>query len=209
MRWRCQVCACVAATGQSVCGRCLTQRPWPDIAHCVAAVDYAYPWDALVARLKFHAEPAWAHTMAELLLDRPEARTLLAEADWIAPVPLTRSRLAERGYNQAWEIAKALRAAGQQRGLSVPAPLAEALLRRGDGADQHTLDRQRRWQNLQHAFQPHPAHGRRLDGRRVLLVDDVCTTGATLQMAARALRGAGASTVDALVFARTDESAGS
>jgi len=177
------------------------------MTHCVAAVDYAYPWDALVARLKFRGEPAWAHTMARLMLQRPEARTLLAEADLMVPVPLAPRRLAERGYNQAWEIAKALRQLGRQHGLTVPGPCAQALLRQGDSPDQRTLSRDQRWHNLRQAFQVHPVHGCSLAGRRILLVDDVSTTGATLQMAAWTLRQAGAADVDGLVFARTEEAA--
>lgn len=170
-------------------------------------MDYAYPWDALVSRLKFQSEPGWARTMAAQLMNNPGVRHLLAQADWIVPVPLSTRRLADRGYNQAWEIAKSLRVLGRQRGVSVPAPLAQALVRRGDSPAQHTLDREQRWRNLRHAFLPHPVHGPRVAGRRVLLVDDVCTTGATLQRAAHALRKAGATGVDGLVFARTDEAA--
>lgn len=205
--WRCQACARLAPRGQTVCGDCLTRRGAVALNHCVAAVDYDYPWDALVARLKFRGEPAWAHTMARLMLRLPEARTLLAQADLVVPVPLTPRRLAERGYNQAWEIAKALRQLGRQQGLKVPGPCPQALLRQGDGPDQHTLSREQRWHNLRQAFQVHPLHRRRLAGRRILLVDDVSTTGATLQMAARTLRQAGAADVDGLVFARTDDAA--
>ncbi len=167
-------------------------------------MDYAYPWDGLVARLKFRNEPAWAHTMARLMLQRPEVRTLLTEADLMVPVPLTAGRLAERGYNQAWEIAKALRLLGRQMVLTVPGPGAQTLMRHGEQPDQHTLSREQRWRNLRQAFQVHPAHGGELSGKRVLLVDDVSTTGATLEMAARALRRAGAAEVHGLVFARTD-----
>jgi len=188
-----------------LCGNCLTRRDWAALTHCVAAVDYTYPWDGLVARLKFRGEPAWAHTMAGLMLLRPEVRTLLAENDLIVPVPLAPRRLAERGYNQAWEIAKALRRLGLRRGHSVPDPCAQALLRQGDSPDQRTLSREQRWHNLRQAFRVHPAHQPDLANQRILLVDDVSTTGATLQMAALALRQAGAAQVDGLVFARTDE----
>jgi len=206
-RWRCQACARLAPAGQPLCGSCLTQRGENALTHCVAAVDYAYPWDDLVARLKFRGEPAWAHTMARLMLRRPEIRTLLTESDLIVPIPLTPQRLAERGYNQAWELAKAVRHLGRQQGLPVPDPCAQALLRHGESPDQRTLSREQRWHNLRQAYQAHPAHRPALAGRRILLVDDVSTTGATLQMAAMALRQAGAGNVDGLVFARTDTAA--
>ena len=174
------------------------------LGHCAAAVDYAYPWDDMVARLKFRSEPAWAQTMARLMLMRPEVRTLLSEAQLLVPIPLSTRRLAERGYNQAWEIGKALRFQGRQMGLAVPAPCSRVLLRRGDQPDQHTLPREQRWRNLRRAFELDPRHAGTVTGCRILLVDDVSTTGATLEMAARALRGAGAAEVNALVFARTD-----
>lgn len=157
-----------------------------------------------MARLKFKGEPAWARTMADLMLLRPEVRTLLAEAQLLIPVPLSARRLAERGYNQAWEIGKAVRQRGRLQGLAVPAPCARALLRRGDHPDQHTLSREQRWRNLRQAFEVNPRHAGAVSGRRVLLVDDVSTTGATLQMAARVLRRAGAAEVNGLVFARTE-----
>jgi ComF family protein len=203
-RWRCQACARLAPDGQALCGACLPQDTRAHLDRCVAAVDYAYPWDALIGRLKFQSEPAWAHTMSEVLASRPQVRVLLAEADWIVPIPLAPTRLAERGYNQAWEIVKALRARGLAQGWDFPQPMAQALVRRDTGQDQHTLRRVQRWQNLRHAFEAHPVHGQRLAGQRVLLVDDVCTTGATLQMAARTLKRAGARQVDGLVFARTE-----
>lgn len=203
-RWRCQTCAGLAPQGHARCSACLTSGKTGHLGHCAAAVDYAYPWDGLVARLKFRGEPAWAHTMAHLMLLRPEVRTLLAEAELVIPVPLAARRLAERGYNQAWEIAKALRNQGQEQGLAVPVPCAQALLRHGDHPDQHTLSREQRWRNLRRSFQAHPQHAGSLAGRRVLLVDDVSTTGATLQMAARVLRRAGAAEVNGIVFARTD-----
>ncbi|MCU0957892.1 MAG: ComF family protein [Hydrogenophaga sp.] len=203
-RWRCQNCAALAPPGQARCDACTLTAGSGHLGHCVAAVDYAYPWDTLVARLKFKGEPAWARTMADLMLLRPEVRTLLAEAQLLIPVPLSARRLAERGYNQAWEIGKAVRQRGRLQGLTVPAPCAQALLRRGDHPDQHTLSREQRWRNLRQAFEVNPRLSGSVSGRRVLLVDDVSTTGATLQMAARVLRRAGAAEVNGLVFARTD-----
>jgi ComF family protein len=122
----------------------------------------------------------------------------LQACDLVVPIPLTTARLASRGYNQAWELVKALRAAA-------PGELAQndALVRLGETPDQHSLSREQRLRNLQGAFAAHPLHAARLAGARVLLVDDVTTTGATLHSAAQALLLAGAQQVSALVFART------
>lgn len=163
------------------------------LAGCVAAVRYDYPWDALLARLKFQDEPGWAGPLAQLLERTGQDCGLLAACDALVPVPLSPRRLAERGYNQAWELA---------RRLDRPA-LPRALLRCVDSAPQHTLDRAERLIHLHGAFMVHPAWLDRVRGRRLLLIDDVVTTGATLQAAASALVQAGAASVDALVLAAT------
>ncbi len=195
IRPRCPHCA-APVDGASPCP-CLAQTAEPALIACAVAVDYAYPWDRLIARFKFQGEPGWAMPFAGLMLEAPGATALLDGADWIAPVPLTPTRLAERGHHPPWELAKAL-----ARRHSRPA-LADTLTRLSDGLAQHRLARQERLRNLQGAFAV-PAEGlSRLRGARVLLVDDVTTTGATLAAAAQALRAAGAARVDALVFART------
>jgi ComF family protein len=199
---RCIGCAQRLAGGVTgpVCGACLTRHPPPAVQHCLAAVDYAYPWDGLIARFKFRAEPAWAGPMAEVLLGQAQVRELLQSGALLVPIPVTAQRLAERGYNQSWELIKALR-----RRLPAPCPpaLATALVRLSHTPDQHSLDRAQRLRNLRSAFAAHPDRVEQLRGRAVLLVDDVCTTGATLDCAAHALLQAGTRQIDALVFART------
>jgi ComF family protein len=168
----------------------------------VAAVDYAYPWDRLVSRFKFRGEPGWATPMADLMLRAPGAQASLAACDLLVPVPLTGTRLASRGYNQSWELIKAIRRSPLAAGAA-PDAQANVLLRIGQGPDQHELPREQRLHNLQGAFVVHPQQAARLAGARVLLVDDVSTTGATLQAGARALLNAGAQRVSGLVFAHT------
>jgi ComF family protein len=170
----------------------------------VAAVDYAYPWDGLIARFKFRSEPGWAQPFAQRLLQVPQTLTLLQTRPLMVPIPLTATRLGERGYNQAWELVKALRARCPQHPGAPPCDtLATALVRLGETPDQHTLRRDARLRNLRGVFAAHPSHAHQLVGRHVLLVDDVTTTGATLHTAAHALLQAGADRVSALVFAHT------
>jgi ComF family protein len=166
---------------------------------CLAAVDYAYPWDDLIARFKFRDEPGLAGMLAERMLAAPGAQDLIAGCDWLVPVPLKPPRLTSRGYNQAWELVKALRA----RLAQAPAGLADALVRLGDAPDQHSLPREQRLRNLHGAFAAAPQSVAALRGKRVLLVDDVSTTGTTLHSAALALRQAGVAQVQGLVIART------
>lgn len=187
------------------CNACIRRQTPAALDRCAVAVDYAYPWDGLVARFKFQREPAWAGPMAQLMLDSPDVARLLRHAELVLPVPLTRKRLAERGYNQAWELVKALCDAARRRQLRAPPALAQGLLRTGETPDQHSLPRSARLQNLEGVFAANPAHRPELAGRHVLVVDDVTTSGATLEAAAQALRLAGARTVSALAFARTPQ----
>jgi len=166
----------------------------------VAAVDYTYPWDGLIARFKFRGEPGWAGPLATLMLRQPGVRELLGMCDVMAPIPVTPSRLAERGYNQSWELLKALR---RQATENQAFALADALVRIGNAPDQHPLPREQRLRNLQGSFVTHPQHAASLQKAHVLLVDDVSTTGTTLHCAAQALLQAGAGRVSALVLART------
>jgi ComF family protein len=189
---RCQRCALRVPAGVAVCGACL-QNP-PSFDACIAAVDYAYPWAGIVGQYKFQADPAWAPTLARLLHSTPWAEPLMDAADWVLPIPLSAHRLRNRGFNQALLLARILAPAKTD---------ATLLLRLHDTQAQSNLGRAQRLRNLQGALAVDPLRAAALQGRSVLLVDDVMTTGATLQAAALALRQAGASTVSALVFART------
>lgn len=169
------------------------------LRHCFARVTYAYPWMDLVAQFKFQGQPAWARELARWMLDTREAQSLLDEADVLAPVPLTPMRLSERGYNQAWELTKQLRKESRTQAQAWP-----DLLERSDEAQlQHTLPRDQRLDNARQSLKCSTEHRHALAGKHVLLVDDVMTTGATLQAAAQVLRQAGAASVSGMVFART------
>jgi ComF family protein len=115
-------------------------------------------------------------------------------ADVVVPVPLHRQREPERGYNQADLIAKPL-----ARRLDLPYR-AVLLVRTKPRPDKHILSFEERWDSVRGAFATRP--GIKVDNLRVLLVDDVMTTGATLDACARALRGAGAKSVIGLTVAR-------
>jgi ComF family protein len=156
---------------------------------------YAGPLLRALARLKFHRQPAWAGPLGAVLSASP---VLHHGWDALVPVPLHPARLRERGYNQAVLLARFAR-----RRLPSPRPPLEPswLVRSRATAPQHRLPAAQRRQNLHGAFAvPRPALVR---GRRVLLVDDVTTTGATLLAARTALMAAGAAEVGALALLRT------
>lgn len=194
-RPRCPRCALALGQAHAPCPAC-AHRPSP-LSHCVAAVDYAYPWHAAIAAFKYHDAPQWARAFGALLWQTPGCQDVMADVEVIFPVPLALPRLRERGYNQAWELAKVVaRHAQQSHKLCF-----DGLTRVATGPAQAGLGKAERQSNLQVAFRVTRPHT--VMGRHVLLVDDVMTTGATLFTLAGLLRQAGAREVSALVFART------
>ncbi len=184
---RCPTCARPTPGGET-CGACL-KRP-PAFERCRAALAYAPPADILVQRLKYGGELALAGFLAKLLLPEIDYEDL---PDAVLPMPLHPRRLAERGFNQAVEIGRRL----SQR-LGIPLLLADCRRTR-DTPAQVGLDHAARQRNLRGAF----ACGQTLRGRHIALLDDVMTSGASLNALAQAARQAGAARVEAWVVART------
>jgi ComF family protein len=182
----CPRCALASPRG-AVCGRCLTQSPQYDAT--VAALAYDFPADILVQALKFRGELALAPFLGELLSTCVTGRNV----DCIVPVPLSSARLRERGYNQALEIGRAVAGAARAR-------LAPELCERArDTPAQMQLPLAGRAKNVRGAF-----HCPRLvAGAKVAVLDDVMTTGATLDEIAATLKRAGAARVENWVVART------
>jgi ComF family protein len=176
-----------------LCGACMQiafdrDRAPPEAIH--ASFVYAPPLDRLLPRFKFHGDLAAGRLLAALM--REHAPTLPRDAA-IVPVPLHRTRLRGRGYDQALELAKPL-------AVACGLPLRDDLLRRARAtAAQSRLHADQRKRNLRDAFDVEP--GRGLPGCAVL-VDDVMTTGATLHSATKALRQAGVARIEAWVCAR-------
>ncbi|MFC0676303.1 ComF family protein [Lysobacter korlensis] len=194
----CGSCAIPLPMPAPACGACLRRSGWlarRGSGSAVAAVHapfvYARPLDRLLPRYKFHDDLAAGRLLAQLMT---QALASAPRPDALIPVPLHRSRLRRRGYDQALELARPLAGA-----LGLPL-IAEALVRTRATDAQSCLSASHRRRNLRDAFAVRP--GARLPAH-VVLVDDVMTTGATLQAAASALRRAGVARVDAWVCART------
>lgn len=197
---RCRRCGLRTGAPTPGCGACL--REPPPFERTVVAFDYAFPWDRLIAAFKFDGRVELASPLAQALAEAVRAAGTAEGAravDAVVPVPLAPSRLAERGFNQAWELARRL-----GRRLGIPAQ-ADVLLRAVDTAHQAALTRAERERNLRAAFAPTPQGRARCAGRRIALVDDVLTTGATAREATLALQRAGAVAVELWVLARTPE----
>ncbi len=193
-RLRCGVCAITVPNGTTLCGACL--RSPPPFDRSIAAVDYAFPWSDLVAAFKFRAALDLAPALAALLAGAVRAAAA-ARPTLLLPVPLSTERLAERGMNQAWELARRVAA---QTGLPARADVLRRLV---DTPHLANLPRPERAARIRGAFglAPGPAH--RLRGQSVALVDDVMTSGATAAEAARVLLAGGAVQVQVWVVART------
>lgn len=193
-RPRCERCAIAVPPGVSVCGAC-TRQP-PPFARAIAAVDYVAPWDDLVRRFKFDAALDLADVLARRMLDAVE-HSRAQRPDWLLPVPLADERLRERGYNQAWELARRI-----ARALPCASD-ARLLLRLKNSPHQLSLPPAERAANVRGAFAVEPRRRHALRDRHVAVLDDVMTTGATLAEVARSLLQSGAASVQVWVLART------
>ncbi|PHV15397.1 amidophosphoribosyltransferase [Janthinobacterium sp. BJB303] len=196
-RCRCRQCANPLADIEmaQLCGRCLRHRPAYDAT--VTAFDYAAPVDQLLLQLKFGARLALAPLLAQLLYVAIQQQPAWTMPQLLCPVPLGPARLAERGYNQALEIARPL-----ARLLDVPLQPRLALRVRETRAQSGVPPRERQ-ANLAHAFAIAPETADVLQGCHVGIVDDVMSSGHTVNALAAACKGAGAARVSILVAART------
>jgi ComF family protein len=186
----CPRCAQPSAAGAE-CGACL--RVPPRVGATIAARAYAFPMDRLVQALKYEHRLEIALALGEALAEAVvRAGPCVLRAEAIVPLPLSATRQRERGFNQAIEIGRVV---ARRTGV----PLSGVLSRARGGPPQASLPWRERVRNVRGAF----VCAERLDGRHVAILDDVMTTGATIDAAAEALLAAGAGRVDAWVVART------
>lgn len=182
----CPHCA-LDSPGGAVCGRCLSQPPRFDATRAVFR--YAFPVSELVQAYKFQARFGVGRYFAEQLVAAAHG----LQIDAVLPAPLHPHRLATRGFNQSVLLAEPV-----AKALGVP-HLRDAVRKVRRVAPQAGLTLDERRRNLRGAF----AVQRRFDGMRMLVIDDVMTSGTTLDELAGALKEAGAARVEALVVART------
>jgi ComF family protein len=181
----CPRCALPTASG-AACGSCLGHPPYFDAT--TALWRYEFPCDKLVQALKYQGRLAIARCLARCLAAVP-----LPQADMVIPVPLHPKRLKERGFNQALEIARCL-----ARYTGIPCQ-AGGVWRARNTRPQTELPYEERAKNARGAF----ACALDLSGKTVAVLDDVMTTGATLNELARILKQAGARRIENIVVART------
>ncbi len=183
---RCPACALPTPAGE-LCGACLNHPPHFDAT--LAAFEYRFPLEPMVIALKYHAQLPIADFLVGLMtqmIERPRA-------DAIVPLPLHPKRIVERGFNQSAELARRL-----AKHWRIPLVLGACERDRHTEA-QAKLPGTDRHQNVKGAFRA----TRDFSGQHVLVVDDVMTTGSTLDEVARVLKNRGAARVTNVVAART------
>lgn len=183
----CPICALPTSQGE-VCGQCL-KRP-PLFTHTTAVFSYAYPLNKLIHAMKYHEQLPLAHAFAALLAQRIDTYPL---PDYVIAMPLHPAKLRARGFNQSHLLATML--AKQRRCRLLP----NACQRIRNTAPQSSLPRKEREGNMRDAF----CCEQDLTGKRIALVDDVLTTGASLNALAAAVQARGAMQIEAWVVART------
>jgi len=185
------VCANPLATGHqpTLCGQC--QQKTPYFSRCLAPFLYRAPLDQLILGFKFQQKLAWGRLLGNLLSEYIEQQPI-NRPDVLIPVPLHPDRLSERGFNQALELARIL---SQAQHVPVERQLCQRL--RNTPA-QSTLSRKDRRHNIRNAF----AVSGNVQGLKLAIVDDVITSGSTVNELARCLKQAGANQVQVWGIAR-------
>jgi ComF family protein len=186
---RCAAALPETADAGSLCGQCLRSTPAFDAVF--APYRYAAPLDRLVIDLKYNGALHLARTLGQLIAAAAQ-ESGRPVPDAFVPVPLHRRRLRDRGYNQSMEIARFL---GRETGI----PVAPGIARRvRDTLPQTTLSESRRAQNVRRAFRVESS----VEGMRLAIVDDVMTTGHTVNALASALRKRGAASIEVWLAGR-------
>ena len=183
----CPVCALPTPTGE-MCGLCLQQPPF--FTHTTAVFGYSFPLDKLIQGMKYGEQLSLAHAFAKKLAQRIDKSNL---PDYVIAMPLHPAKLRERGFNQSQLIAATI-----ARELKLKL-LVSACRRLRDTPPQSALPWKERKKNVRNAF----CCDIDLTGKRIALVDDVLTTGASLNALAEAVSKRGPVEINAWVVART------
>jgi len=187
---RCPQCALPNLSG-TLCGICLQHTPAFD--RTLSVFRYAYPLDRLLHQFKYHQQLAWGALLANALLKQLPDLPVTERPDVLIAMPMHVNRIKQRGFNHALELAKTLHQAWH-----IPLEI-EGCMRVIDTPMQAGMDMKTRTRNLRGAFKSQPSW----QGKHVMVVDDVMTTGASMHAVAKVLKQAGAAKVTALVLART------
>jgi ComF family protein len=197
--YACPRCALpLPAPSSSPCGEC--QRRRPSFQQSLAAFRYEAPVNRLITRFKHQDGQACGRLLSELFCEWLPSHidwNTTARPDYLLPVPLHWTHLWQRGFNQAEWFARDL-----SRRYNIPC-LTDALIRKRSGVAQQSLRREQRLKNLQNIFQIRPKHHSLFINKHIVVIDDVITTGATVENISRLLKDAGAASISVWALART------
>lgn len=186
---------CGLSSDGNVCGSCLNSPP--DFDATKAVFLYAYPIDAMMLRYKYGNSLNLGDTFGEFLAEKVNVEDRFKHIDIIIPMPMHPQRLKERGFNQALEIAKVLTKNCKEK-LDYKSVTRQTLT-----PPQASLPLKERIKNIKGAFKLNADKLDKIKGKRIAIIDDVMTTGASLNELAKTLKKAGASHVECWVIART------
>ena len=186
---------CGLSSSGQVCGSCLSSPPYFDATHAVFL--YSYPVDAMIQRYKYSNTLSLSHTFGQLISEKIGLIGNTNNVDLIIPMPMHPARLKQRGFNQALEIAKIT---DRVLNKNTKAKLDyKSVTRQTLTPPQASLPLKDRVKNIKGAFKVNA----NLSGKRIAIVDDVMTSGASLNELAKTLKQAGATHVECWVIART------
>lgn len=186
---------CGLISDGNLCGSCISSPPDFNATHAVFI--YAYPIDTMIQRYKYGTSLSLSHAFGQLLNEKIRLINNVDAIDLIIPMPMHPTRLKERGFNQALEIAKVLDSLLCKNKISKLD--YKNAIRKTLTPPQASLPLKQRVKNIKGAFKIN----KDLTGKRIAIVDDVMTTGASLNELAKTLKQAGATHVECWVIART------
>ncbi len=182
-----------AAVDNSTCGQCIQQPP--DIDYTLCLYHYQMPVDFLITELKYNQQLSHAKILGQCLLARLKKENIKEIPDFILPVPLHKQRLVKRGFNQSLEIARPI-----AKYFDIPIDL-KTIRRNRQTLAQANLNITERKKNIRGCFELKLKDGA-LTGKHIVIIDDVVTTGSTINELAKLLKKAGAEKVGVWSIAR-------
>ncbi len=186
---------CGLISDGNLCGSCVSSPPHFNATHAVFL--YAYPIDAMIQHYKYGASLSLSQSFGQLIHEKIRLINNFDAIDLIIPMPMHPTRLKERGFNQALEIAKVLDKSFNKNNTSKLD--YQSVIRQTLTPPQASLPLKERVKNIKGAFKIN----KNITGKRIAIVDDVMTTGASLNELAKTLKQAGATHVECWVIART------
>jgi ComF family protein len=178
---------------EALCGKCLQKRP--KYFKAISVWAYNEQSRIIIARFKYYDQINLAKYFSELMLK--QAQEIFPEIDFIVPIPLHKLRIIKRKYNQAAILAKNIAK------LSDKKLILDLLVRTKNNQPQASLDQRMRHKNVRGIFRTKEKYLTKIKGKNILLIDDVITTGATIESCAQELKSAKANRIYTLTLAKT------